>query len=262
MQLGYVTAILPEFSLEEHFAFAAATGYDCLEVMCWPPGKAKRRYAGVTHIDVTELDEAAINQVLALQKEYGVGISALGYYPNPLTPDVAEAKVYMRYTGQGWEIPIDLTEAQAMAPDAATFEARFEEDYTKLFGRPVAGMDIEITVWSVNATTPPEAVEPTTTADGADPATAFGTRDVFDAASGAFFMADDHDGCAIQTRNAAHNGVVISKVPVASKGRIFGEQRVDVIFAMRAFGVPGHLAFAPRREVRIKRGQQVSSFFV
>lgn len=94
MQLGYVTAILPELSLEENMAFAAATGYDCLEVMCWPPGKAKRRYAGVTHIDVTELGEGAIGQVLALQKEYGVGISALGYYPNPLTPDAVEAKVY------------------------------------------------------------------------------------------------------------------------------------------------------------------------
>ena len=63
----------------------------------------------------------------------------------------AEFKVYMRYSGQGWEIPIELTEKQAMNPSADTFLARFEEDYTKLFGRVVAGMDVEITVWSVNA---------------------------------------------------------------------------------------------------------------
>jgi sugar phosphate isomerase/epimerase len=94
MQLGYLTAILPELSLEENLAFAAATGYDCLEVMCWPPGKAKRRYAGVTHIDVTQLDASAIDEIQALQKKYGVSISALGYYPNPLTPVAAEAKVY------------------------------------------------------------------------------------------------------------------------------------------------------------------------
>ena len=75
-----------------------------------------------------------------------------------VSPILSEFKVYMRYTGQGWEIPIALTEDQAMNPDAATFEARFIEDYRKLFGRPVAGMDIEITVWSVNATTPPEKV--------------------------------------------------------------------------------------------------------
>ena len=71
---------------------------------------------------------------------------------------LSEFKVYMRYTGQGWEIPIVLTEEQAMNPDAATFERLFAEDYTKLFGRPVAGMDVEITVWSVNATTPPDDV--------------------------------------------------------------------------------------------------------
>ena len=75
-----------------------------------------------------------------------------------VSPILSEFKVYMRYTGQGWEIPIELTEEQAMNPDAAAFEARFIEDYSKLFGRPVEGMDIEITVWSVNATTPPEQV--------------------------------------------------------------------------------------------------------
>ena len=70
----------------------------------------------------------------------------------------SEFKVYMRYTGQGWEIPIELSEAQAMQPDAATFLERFEEDYIRLFGRTVAGMDVEITVWAVNATTPAEEV--------------------------------------------------------------------------------------------------------
>lgn len=63
-------------------------------------------------------------------------------------------KVYMRYAGQGWEIPVTLTPTQAATPDAATFVARFEEDYAQLFGRTVAGLDIEVTVWSVNASTP------------------------------------------------------------------------------------------------------------
>ena len=58
MQLGFVTAILPELSLREVMETAANIGYDCVEVMCWPVGKAERRYAGVTHIDVSSLDEA------------------------------------------------------------------------------------------------------------------------------------------------------------------------------------------------------------
>lgn len=103
-----------------------------------------------------------------------------------VSPILSEFKVYMRYTGQGWEIPIELTEEQAMNPDEATFEARFIEDYSKLFGRPVEGMDIEITVWSVNATTPPEQVARIGEADGLGTATAIGQRDLFDAAAGKY----------------------------------------------------------------------------
>jgi len=97
MQLGFVSAILPSLSLEEVFAHAAEIGYDCVEVMCWPPGKAERRYAGVTHIDVTTLDDAAIKRIKTLQEQTGVGISALGYYPNPLTTDVATARLYIEH---------------------------------------------------------------------------------------------------------------------------------------------------------------------
>lgn len=109
---------------------------------------------------------------------------------NAVSPILSEFKVYMRYTGQGWEIPIALTEDQAMNPDAATFEARFIEDYTKLFGRPVAGMDIEITVWSVNATTPPEKVARVAETSGKVQATTVGGRDLFDGAAGKFLIAD------------------------------------------------------------------------
>lgn len=107
-----------------------------------------------------------------------------------VSPILSEFKVYMRYTGQGWEIPIELTEEQAMNPVAATFEARFIEDYTKLFGRPVAGMDIEITVWSVNATTPPEKVARTIEISGSDRATSVGARLLFDPATATFLNAD------------------------------------------------------------------------
>ncbi len=114
------------------------------------------------------------------------------------SPILSEYKVYMRYSGQGWEIPITLTEAQAMSPDVAVFEARFIEDYTKLFGRPVAGMDIEITVWSVNATTPPEAVARADEAAGSDAAPDHGTRPLFDPALGAFT-----DGTIVQRHEMA-----------------------------------------------------------
>lgn len=94
MQLGYVTAILPDYTLEQHFEFAAANGFDTLEVMCWPVGKAERRYAGVTHIDVTNFTEADAARIRGLMQRYNVGISSLGYYPNPLAADPAERQTY------------------------------------------------------------------------------------------------------------------------------------------------------------------------
>jgi N-methylhydantoinase A len=101
---------------------------------------------------------------------------------------LAEYKVYMRYKGQGWEIPVTLTHEQAQNPDTGVFEARFAEDYARLFGRTVAGLDVEITVWSVNATTPPEAVARVSEAQaGHGPRHTEGpTRAIFDPALGAF----------------------------------------------------------------------------
>ena len=89
MQLGFVSAILPELSLSEVLEQAAEIGYDCVEVMCWPIGKAERRYAGVTHIDVASLDAVAVQRLV---EKTGVSISGLGYYPNPLSPDSSESQ--------------------------------------------------------------------------------------------------------------------------------------------------------------------------
>jgi sugar phosphate isomerase/epimerase len=100
MQLGFVSAILPELSGKEVIAFAAEAGFDCVEIMCWPKGKAERRYAGVTHIDVADFGKADAAEVSAWVKDHGVAISGLGYYPNPLAPDRAEAQVYIDHIKQ------------------------------------------------------------------------------------------------------------------------------------------------------------------
>ncbi|MCF6297902.1 MAG: TIM barrel protein, partial [Flavobacteriaceae bacterium] len=97
MKLGFVSAILPNLSLEEVLAVAAKESYDCIEVMCWPKGKSKRRYAGITHIDIDKFTKKDADQIQILLKKYGISISALGYYPNPLTPKIAEAKVHTEH---------------------------------------------------------------------------------------------------------------------------------------------------------------------
>jgi sugar phosphate isomerase/epimerase len=90
MQLGFVSAIVPDLTLEQVFALGRAAEYSCVELMCWPPGKAERRYAGVTHIDVSNFDPAS---VLDLARAHGMDISGLGYYPNLLSPHQEEARV-------------------------------------------------------------------------------------------------------------------------------------------------------------------------
>jgi sugar phosphate isomerase/epimerase len=93
MQLGFVSAILGDLSLEDVFAFARDEGFGCVEVMCWPAGGADRRYAGVTHLDVVKLTDERAGQVKDLVRRTGVALSGLGYYPNPLDPDAGHRRM-------------------------------------------------------------------------------------------------------------------------------------------------------------------------
>lgn len=93
LTLGFVSAILPDLSLDDVLAFAAAEGFACIEAMCWPVGRAERKYAGVTHVDVTDFTQGKADDVLARCAAHGVSLSALGYYPNLLDPDPAVADV-------------------------------------------------------------------------------------------------------------------------------------------------------------------------
>jgi sugar phosphate isomerase/epimerase len=87
VKLGLLTAAFGDRSLEDAAAWAAAHGYEMLEVACWPAARSeKRRYAGVSHIDVDNLDVDAVHSIL---DGHGVGISSLAYYPNNLHPDDA-----------------------------------------------------------------------------------------------------------------------------------------------------------------------------
>ena len=97
MKLGLVSAILDGWNLEEMLAESAKAGYSCVEVACWPAGKAERRYAGVSHIDVTNTDPAYIAEVKALFAKYNMSITSLAFYPNALDPEKGPAAVEHLY---------------------------------------------------------------------------------------------------------------------------------------------------------------------
>lgn len=90
MKLGLLTAPLPGTPLMEVADWAAANGFDSLEIACWPPSVgSSRRYAGTHHIDVTSLSAAQGRAIVDEIAGKGLSISGLGYYPNPLHPDPA-----------------------------------------------------------------------------------------------------------------------------------------------------------------------------
>lgn len=97
MKLGFVSAIVPDFSLEEVLDFAAKERFETVELCCWPKGKAERRYAGVTHIDVADFSDEDAAKVKKLVQERGLTISGLGYYPNPLDEDLVKREFYLAH---------------------------------------------------------------------------------------------------------------------------------------------------------------------
>ncbi len=93
MKLGFNTAILPEYDFDQIIDFAAENGFACVEVACWPLGKAERRYAGVTHIDMDALDDAMVAHIKDYTARKNVFISAIAYYPNTLSGDPEQRAV-------------------------------------------------------------------------------------------------------------------------------------------------------------------------
>ena len=97
MKLGLMTAALPQLSLAEVAGWAASDGFEMLEIACWPAATGPaRRYAGVCHIDVENLDPDGVRQTMAT---HGLEISSLAYYPNNLAGDDAareEANAHLK----------------------------------------------------------------------------------------------------------------------------------------------------------------------
>jgi len=88
MKLGLLTAPFPDTPLEEIADWAAANGFESLEICCWPKSEgAARRYAGICHIDVDGFTQEQADDVNAMLASKGLTVSGLGYYPNPLHPD-------------------------------------------------------------------------------------------------------------------------------------------------------------------------------
>ena len=101
MKLGFVSAILDQSSYEEMMDIASRLGFGCVEVACWPQGKAERRYAGVSHIDVERVlkDDAYAGHIMDYAKEKNVEISSLAYYPNTMDANLEKRAAATEHIG-------------------------------------------------------------------------------------------------------------------------------------------------------------------
>lgn len=146
----------------------------------------------------------------------------------------AEYKIYMRYDGQGWEIPVTLTTEEARAADPAVILRRFEQEYANLFGRTVKGLAAEITVWSVNAHTPQAAIAPVEPLSGAREVAAAGSRSVFDAGLGRRVEAGAHSRAALPAGSRVGGPGVIAEdettiiLPSSRIGVVLNDGCIDI----------------------------------
>lgn len=100
MKLGFVSAILDNDNFEGMMSTASSLGFNCVEVACWPAGKAERRYAGVSHIDVENLDDNKAKEIHDCCKKNKVEISSLAFYPNMLDADLQKRSLNIAHIGK------------------------------------------------------------------------------------------------------------------------------------------------------------------
>ena len=97
MKLGFVSAILDGWTFEEMIGVASQLDFQCVEAACWPRGKAERRYAGISHIDVDNLSDENAASILNVCAKKGIEISALAFYPNPMDGDLEKREASIEH---------------------------------------------------------------------------------------------------------------------------------------------------------------------
>ena len=180
---------------------------------------------------VSAFDSSRAKALLAsLEHEASAFVQACGVRADI----VAERRVYMRYAGQGFEIPVVLPAEVAESPTTESVTELFERAYAALFGRTVAGMDIEITVWAVNAATVADPVSTVEPMEGKTTAESTLEQPLFDPALGEFVRAATHDRGAVEVDSSVVGPALIVEretttvIPSSRKAIVQADGCVDV----------------------------------
>jgi N-methylhydantoinase A len=98
-------------------------------------------------------DVVAVNTLLADMEAEALEVVAQGSFGAPVT----QSRIaYMRYVGQGHEIPVPLPSRPLGEEDVPLIRAAYDAEYTRFYDRPVPGSDVEIMSYAVLVATVPE----------------------------------------------------------------------------------------------------------
>ena len=98
-------------------------------------------------------DVVAVNTLLADMETEAMAVVAQGSFGAPLT----QSRIaYMRYVGQGHEIPVPLPPRPLGEEDVPQIRAAYDIEYTRFYDRPVPGSDVEIMSYAVLVSTIPQ----------------------------------------------------------------------------------------------------------
>ena len=105
---------------------------------------------------LSTLDTDAVNTLLTSMHDEAQAVVDQGRFGAELT----ETRIaFMRYVGQGHEIPVPLPARALTADDAAGIHASYEREYAKFFDRAVPGSDVEVMSYAVVLTTTVPGIE-------------------------------------------------------------------------------------------------------
>lgn len=141
---------------------------------------------------------------------------------------IAERKAFMRYQGQGWEISVILPDGRLEDDGAEQLAGRFESEYSRLFGIPLSGLDIEIMNWSVRVASKVTPPQPVHRAEGGDTVHSTASRRIYDA------QLEEFCDAALIERAALAAGQVISGPAVVAER----ETTTIITDAFEAIGQP------------------------
>lgn len=134
-------------------------------------------------VQLSKFDEDLINHIIEEMKNEAIGFLRQGM---PEGEPELECTAFMRYVGQGWDIPVSIPFKVFSKNDVAEFKHTFEEAYTQFFGRPIEGPDVEIVSWSVKASSPLPSVDTIIQTEATYQAEPVAQRAVFDVVQGQF----------------------------------------------------------------------------